>query len=258
MSMLKDNPVGFFDSGVGGISVLKQAVKLMPREDFIYYGDSKNAPYGTKSVDEVKQLSFLAVDFLRERSIKALVVACNTATSAAIEDIRQKYSDIPVIGIEPALKPAVELGRRGKIIVMATPMTLVERKFEHLMKAYGKHTDICPLPCPGLVELIEQGQITGTHVEEFLRVKLKDFLDKDIAAVVLGCTHYPFIKKSLNNILGEDVPLLDGSLGTSKQLRRQLAARELLSEKIEVGRIEIFNSIGDQRSITLSKRLLEV
>ena len=149
----RDKPIGVFDSGVGGISVLKEAVKLLPKEDFIYFGDSKNAPYGTKKVEEVIELSFTAVDFLLKHGVKAVVVACNTATSAAIESLRQKYIDIPIIGIEPALKPAVELNKRGKIIIMATPMTLLENKFQSLMKTYEKEIDIETLPCVGLVEL---------------------------------------------------------------------------------------------------------
>ena len=126
---IKDKPVGFFDSGVGGISVLKEAIKLLPKENFVYFGDSKNAPYGTKKVEEVIELSFNAVDFLLNHEVKAIVVACNTATSAAIDPLRLRYMNVPIIGIEPALKPAVELNKQGKIIIMATPMTLSENKF---------------------------------------------------------------------------------------------------------------------------------
>jgi len=131
------NPIGFIDSGVGGVSVLKEAVKLLPNENYIYFGDSKNAPYGIKSVKEVQKLTFDACEFLINHNAKALVIACNTATSAAINELRKKYKSIPVIGIEPALKPAVELNRKGKIIVMATPMTLAEKKFNELMLNYN-------------------------------------------------------------------------------------------------------------------------
>jgi len=124
-----DRPIGFFDSGVGGISVLKESLKILPNEDFVYFGDSINAPYGIKSVNEVKELTFNAVDFLLSKGVKVVVIACNTATSAAIDDLREKYKDIPIIGIEPALKPAVEISRGKSIIIMATPMTLAEKKF---------------------------------------------------------------------------------------------------------------------------------
>ena len=131
---LKNRPIGFMDSGVGGLSVLREAVRVLPNEDFIYFGDSANAPYGTRTVREIRELTFKAVEKLMEYDIKALVVACNTATSAAISELRSKYKDMPVIGIEPAVKPAVVCSNGGRIIVMATPMTLRQRKFRELIK----------------------------------------------------------------------------------------------------------------------------
>lgn len=257
-SNTKDSPVGFFDSGVGGLSVLKQAIHLLPRENFIYFGDSKNAPYGTKSLEEVKRLTFEAIEFLIEEGTKAIVVACNTATSAAIEDLRNCYKHIPIIGIEPALKPAVELRRKGKILIMATPMTLSEKKFSNLVKSYGKEADIAPLPCPGLVELIEKGIVSGSEVNEFLREKLNNYMNSQVASIVLGCTHFPFIKKELCNILGEDVPIIDGSLGTAKQLRKLLMLNDIMNESNKVGKIKIYNSLGSENVIELSYKLLNM
>jgi glutamate racemase len=251
-----NRPIGFFDSGVGGLSVLKQAITLLPRENFVYFGDSKNAPYGTRSVNEVKKLTFDAVDFLLTKKVKALVIACNTATSAAIEDIRKRYSFMPVIGIEPALKPAVELRRRGKIIIMATPVTLSEKKFNNLVIEYGKAAEIEPLPCPGLAELIERGVIEGEELHKYLLVKLNDFLEYDIAAIVLGCTHYPFIINEIKKIIGNDVPIIDGSIGTSKQLRRQLLKHGIMNDGYNSGRVEILNSSDNKEMINLSYNLL--
>lgn len=253
---LSERPIGFFDSGIGGISVLKEAVKLLPHENYIYFGDSKNAPYGTKTVDEVKKLTFAAVDFLLSKGAKAVVIACNTATSAAIEDLRSFYKNIPVIGIEPALKPAVKLKRKGKIIIMATPMTLSEKKFKRLMEDYKNDTDIEPLPCAGLVELIEQGLLEGEKVNYYLNNKLMPFLDNEISSVVLGCTHYPFIKKELSKILPKDTEIIDGSLGTSKQLKRQLSSANLLNTQNSLGKVEILNSLEDDNIINLSYKLL--
>jgi glutamate racemase len=257
-SDIKDRPIGFFDSGVGGISVLRQAIKVLPRENFIYYGDSRNAPYGVKSVEEVKRLSFEAAEFLVKNGAKAIVVACNTATSAAIEELRTHYRDFPVIGIEPALKPAVEIKRRGKVIIMATPMTLSEKKFSKLVENYGREVAIEPLPCPGLVELIEKGVVEGREMNDFLKLKLNKYLYEDIAAVVLGCTHYPFIRKELSSIIGEDVPILDGSEGTAKQLRRLLLSSNLMSERIEAGKVEIYNSAQKDELMKLSYHLLNL
>ena len=256
---LEDRPIGFFDSGVGGISVLKEAVKLLPSEDFIYFGDSKNAPYGIKNVDEVKALTFNAVDFLMKKNIKALVVACNTATSAAIADLRKKYGKVmPVIGIEPALKPAVEYKRKGKIIIMATPMTLSETKFNSLMNNYKNQSAIEPLPCPGLVELIENGIIEGHELDIYLRDRISQFQQVGIDAVVLGCTHYPFIKKSLSKILTKEVLIIDGSKGTANQLKRQLTQYNIINKRKLDGSVEINNSLEDDKIIKLSYKLLDL
>ncbi|KHD35221.1 glutamate racemase [Clostridium acetobutylicum] len=254
---VKNNPIGVIDSGVGGISVLKEAVKQLPYENFIYYGDSKNAPYGIKSVDEVRNLTFNVVEKLLKLNIKALVVACNTATSAAIDELREKYKNIPVIGIEPALKPAVELKRRGKIIIMATPMTLSEVKFKNLMEKYEEDSEIVKLPCPGLVELIEDGIVEGEKMQEYLRNKFKDYEKDDIAAFVLGCTHYPFVKKEIASIV-RDVPIIDGSQGTVMQLKRKLDKYDILNIGSEKGKIKIMNSLKDDKILDLSYRLLDL
>jgi glutamate racemase len=253
---IQNKPIGIFDSGVGGISVLKEATKVLPNENFIYYGDSKNAPYGTRTVEEVKNLSFDVAEYLINRGVKALVVACNTATSAAISDMREKYK-MPVIGIEPALKPAVSLGRKGKILIMATPMTLAEEKFYNLMKKYGTQSEIESLPCPGLVELIEKGIFTGEEINSYLNEKFSPYIDYGIAAIVLGCTHYPFIKREITKIV-KDVPIIDGSLGTAKQLKMKLTELKLLNNSAGNGKIELLNSLDDSRIIEISKKLLNL
>lgn len=252
----KDAPIGFFDSGVGGLSVLKEAIRLLPREDFVYFGDSKNAPYGSKTVEKVKKLSFQATDFLLEQGVKAIVVACNTATSAAIEDLRETYPQLPIIGIEPALKPAVELQRRGKILIMATPVTLAEKKFSNLMRSFERTSDIVPLPCPGLAELIETGNIDGEEIESYLNNRLNIYKESRIASIVLGCTHYPFVKNKLTSIIGNEVPILDGSCGTAKQLRRLLLKNNLMCEKVNAGKVSIYNSLDTKYIIDLSYTLL--
>ena len=168
-------PIGFFDSGVGGLSVLKEAIKLMPNENYIYFGDSKNAPYGVKNVDDVKELTYNAFNLLREKGAKAVVVACNTATSAAVADLRKDYKDIPIVGIEPALKPAVELNRDGAIVIMATPMTLREKKFGNLMNKYNGGKEIIPMPCAGVVEFIESGDLDGDDLKDYLKDKFSEF-----------------------------------------------------------------------------------
>lgn len=255
---IKNSPIGFFDSGVGGLSVLREAISIMPNENYIYFGDSKNAPYGTRELNNVKQLTFNAVEFLREKNVKAIVIACNTATSAAIEDLRSKYTDIPIIGIEPALKPAVKLHRNGSVIIMATPMTLREKKFKQLMCKYQDECDIISMPCAGLVEFVENGILKGIELEDYLNNKFKDYNKSDIAAVVLGCTHYPFIKETLSKIIGIDIPLIDGGAGTSHELQRKLEEKDMLTDSESRGNVEIYNSTNDMKVIDFCYNLINV
>lgn len=253
---IKNSPIGFFDSGVGGLSVMKEAISIMPNEDFIYFGDSQNAPYGTKELEEVRNLTLNVADFFMKKKVKAIVVACNTATSAAIELLRDKYKDTIIIGIEPALKPAVKLNRKGNIIIMATPMTLREKKFKSLMEKYKSDCSIVSLPCAGLVEFIEQGILEGKELENYLREKLKPYLSEDIAAIVLGCTHYPFIKNTLSKVVGHDVPLIDGGVGTSHELKRKLIEKACLTDSKEKGKIIIYNSTNDNKIIDFCYNLI--
>lgn len=250
-------PIGFFDSGVGGLSVLKEAIKLMPNENYIYFGDSKNAPYGVKNVDDVKELTYNAFNLLREKGAKAVVVACNTATSAAVADLRKDYKDIPIVGIEPALKPAVELNRDGAIVIMATPMTLREKKFGNLMNKYNGGKEIIPMPCAGLVEFIESGDLDGDDLKDYLKDKFSEFKGQKIGSVVLGCTHYPFVRKAIQETIGNNIPVIDGGLGTCKELRRRLANQNLINDSTKKGNIEIYNSLKDQRMIDISNALLK-
>lgn len=254
--MASTAPIGFFDSGVGGISVLKKAMDILPQEDFVYFGDSLNAPYGDKDLATIKKLSFQVVEKLMEYSIKALVVACNTATSAAIEDLRQSYPDLPVIGIEPALKVAVDHTETGNILVLATKRTLEEKKFKNLLDRYKESRSVETLPLPGLVEIIEEG---GDYQEKsylFLEEALKS-VEKEMSAVVLGCTHYPFIKPSLRRIYGKDVLIVDGSEGTARHLKEVLLERDLLTDKEEKGTLLVLNSSPEEKFQELSFRLLE-
>ena len=242
----KNRPIGFFDSGVGGLSVLKEAIKLMPKEHYIYFGDSKNAPYGVREVEDVRDFTYKAVEFLIEKGAKAIVIACNTATSAAVAALRISYQGMPIVGIEPAVKPAVNLKRQGPIIIMATPVTLKEKKFNNLMERYRDEADIFPMPCPGLMDFIESGKVKGKEVEGISRNKYKAFSREKIGAIVLGCTHYPFIKPVIEEILGQNIPIIDGGIGTSIELMRRLKSKGLINDSLIQGNVEIYNSLGMQ------------
>lgn len=248
-------PIGVFDSGVGGISILKELVKLMPNENFIYYGDSANAPYGTKSLEQVAELVNKDAEYLCEKGVKALVVACNTATSVGIKFLRERYNGVmPVIGIEPALKPAVLSKEHPTVLVMATPMTLREEKFHNLMQRFMEQAHIVPLPCPGLMEFVERGELSGEGLEEYLTELFSPY-DK-VDAVVLGCTHYPFVKEMIRKVIGNDVMLFDGGEGTAKETRRQLEAWGIVNPSVELGKVVFENSAKREELLDLSRRLL--
>lgn len=249
----KQDYIGLFDSGVGGISVLRHMLRLMPNERYLYIGDSANAPYGTKTREQVKELSFAMAEKLMKRGIKALVVACNTATSAAINDLRSAYPDLIVVGIEPALKLAADRFPKGNLGVMATPMTLREEKFDLLLHRFDSQCRVSKIPAPGLVELIEQGRGNSAEAEILLRSLLKDYIG-NIDALVLGCTHYPFAAEAISRVLGEQVALLDGGDGTARETKRRLALAGLLNDG--PGEILIENSSENPKIIELAYRLL--
>lgn len=254
-TLCKNNPIGIFDSGLGGISVLRELVRIMPSEDFIYLGDSLHAPYGTKTLEEVRQRSIENAEFLFDKGAKGLVVACNTATSAAVRLLREMYPYIPIVGIEPAVKPAVNCMEHPKVLVMATPMTIREEKFHKLMDRYKEQGEIIPLPCPGLMNFVERGDFDGEDLEKYLSELLFEYKHNKVDAVVLGCTHYPFVKSMISKVLGGDVLLFDGGEGTAREMKRRLGASDLLTDKNQKGKVEFINTIPGEEKINLCKNL---
>lgn len=257
MQMRKRQPIGVFDSGVGGISVLKELMRIMPEENYIYFGDSKHAPYGTKTLEEVRRLTFHNARLLLEEGAKGLVVACNTATSAAVRIMRSMYPSLPIVGIEPALKPAALQKEHPRVLVMATPMTVQQEKFGQLMRRYEKKADIYPLPCPGLMEFIEAGDLCSGQLHDFLRKLLTPYLDRQLDSVVLGCTHYPFARGIIQEIVGDAVTIFDGGGGTAREMKRRLAAAGLLSDSNVHGWVKFENSLEAAGELALCRRLLE-
>lgn len=243
-------PIAVFDSGVGGISVLKELEKIMPGEDYIYYGDSANAPYGTKTLEEVRQLTCEhARRLLFDEGAKGLVVACNTATSAAVKILRSRYPDIPIVGIEPAVKPAVLCKENPRVLVMATPMTIREEKFHRLMDKYKDKGTIIPLPCPGLMNFVERGDLDGDDLRKYLEELLFEYNHNKVDAVVLGCTHYPFVKKMISQTLGDEVLVFDGGAGTAREMKRRLNEKNLLSSGKSKGTVKFENSLEGELNI---------
>lgn len=252
---LDQRPVGLLDSGLGGISVLGEALRQLPNEDYVYYGDTANAPYGDKTPEEVLGLVHQAVERLIELRCKAIVIACNTATSVSAGKLRQELA-LPIIGMEPALKPASMLPGEGKILVMATRVTLALPKFQALMAQYGR--DAVPVPCPGLMECVERGELEGPQVTALLRQLLGPWLSQPVKAVVLGCTHYPFLRKAIAALFPEGTPLIDGNAGSVRQLRRRLEEQNLLSDRQEPGRITFLSSSEDPSVLQRMQTMLEL
>ena len=248
----KTDPIGVFDSGVGGISVLRELIRLMPGENYLYFGDSANAPYGDRPTEQVRELTMKVARELVARGVKALVVACNTATSAAVSLLRQTWPELTVIGIEPALKPAVDRFPTGRIGIMATQVTLREGKLARQLERFPQAA-VSLIPAPGLVELVEQGCTRGEKVEALLKTVLSPYRGK-LDALVLGCTHYPFVREGISHVLGPDTVLLDGGEGTARQTMRCLAAADLLNSG--PGSVQMENSLPGPDILQLCMDLL--
>jgi len=248
-------PVAVFDSGLGGISVLRELVRTLPRENYLYFGDSLHAPYGTKTPQEVITLSLQAADRLLSQGAKALVVACNTATSAAIRTLRKTYPELAIVGTEPAIKPAVERHPGGRILMLATAMTVQEEKFQRLKAQYDEQAQIIPIACSGLMEYVEQGILRGAEVEGYLLDKLEPYLKVPIDAVVLGCTHYPFLSGAIRRIVGRRPEIIDGSIGIARQLERRLEEQGLLNTDDVPGTVEFQNSLDEPEMLGLMQAL---
>lgn len=246
-------PIAVFDSGVGGISVMRELMRQLPQEQFVYFGDCANAPYGSRPTEEIRRLSIHAYDLLSQAQPKATVIACNTATSAAADLLRQAHPEDIIVGIEPALRPAARRFPGGHIVVMATEATLREQKFAHLMEKVGRDCRITPLPCPELVEFVERGEIDGPALLDYLTCQLAPWQKPD--AVVLGCTHFPFVRKAIARLLGPEVAILDGGEGTARQTRRLLQQRGLLHQG--TGSVRLHSS-GSPESLRLMERLLQL
>ncbi len=218
-------PVGVFDSGFGGVSFLKKAVELLPEENYIYYGDNANAPYGDRTEYEINGLSLKCADYLMNRGIKALVVACNTATGTAIRSIREHIS-VPVLSMEPAIKPACNKEGDGKVLMLATVATTRLSRYKSLKMRMPKPGRVIDVPCPGLVNRIEKGIMGSNDFDDLLSLYLAPYEGEKIDSIVLGCTHYVFIKEAIDNYAKNHfcgrAEIIDGSEGTARQLERVL------------------------------------
>ena len=256
---ISTHAIGVFDSGLGGISVLKELVELMPNENYIYYGDSCYAPYGTKNKEEIIERCITICDYLISKEVKAIVIACNTATSAAVNVLRDKYKPLPIIGMEPALKPAANDKKNNNIVVMATNLTLNEEKFNNLMKKYSDSNNIIKMPCPELVDIVENDMLNDTVlIEKTLKKYYSDIEISTLDSVVLGCTHFVFFKEHLSKMLDKKTNIIDGNNGTAKHLKEVLEQNGKLNNTncaVNDEKVILLNSHKDVKYIELSKIL---
>ncbi|GFD75657.1 glutamate racemase [Tenacibaculum sp. KUL113] len=233
MKMITQQPIGIFDSGIGGTSIWKEIHQLLPKENTIYLSDSKNAPYGQKSTQEIVNLSIKNTEFLIDKGAKIIVVACNTATTNAIEYLRANYK-IPFIGIEPAIKPASLQTQTGTIGILATKGTLNSALFEKTTSSLNDQINIIEQVGEGLVELIENGNIYSNKMTLFLKKYLTPMLDKKCDYIVLGCTHYPYLLPQIQKITGKNVKIIDSGEAVARQVKNVLLQQNLLNNSNEV------------------------
>ena len=250
-------PVGFFDSGLGGLTVLDKALRAMPDEDYIYYADEANVPYGEKTPEQIAQFARDAVECLRDRGCKAVVIACNTATSVAVEELRQSFT-LPIIGIEPAVKPAVEQSGHRRILVMATPVTIRESRLKGLIASLDAEDAVDLLAMPGLVRFCEREEFDSPAVREYVRDRLEGKDPAAYSAVVLGCTHFNHFRAVLADFFPGSVGFIDGSTGTARRLRMILEEQGMRGGG--TGRVEYLVTGGEpapEELIGRARRLLD-
>ncbi|MEQ1560631.1 MAG: glutamate racemase [Methyloglobulus sp.] len=234
-------PIGVFDSGVGGLSVLREIRKQLPNENLIYVADSAHAPYGDKTKQFIEDRSTAIVEFFLSQQVKAVVVACNTATAAAGKELRAMYQ-LPIVAMEPAIKPATELSKTGVIGVLATHRTINSTNFQVLFSRFADQVKIIPQACPGLVDQIEAGDIDGIKTRDLVCHYVQPLMAQNVDVIVLGCTHYPFLAPLIQEIVGQGIKVIDSGYAIAKRLLFLLESHALLSEHQQQGSVHFYSS----------------
>jgi glutamate racemase len=252
----REGPVGIFDSGVGGLSVMREIVRRLPDEDVVFFADTVHCPYGRRTHEEIQQLVRGIVGFLVFQGAKIVVVACNTASAAALHQVRETF-ETPIVGMEPAVKPAAERSGRRIVGVMATEATFQGALFASLVERFASGVEVLTRTCPGLVEQVEKGLVTADATREMLEICLRPMLDAGVDSVVLGCTHYPFLRALIGEIVGDGVEIIDPSSAVARQTARVLRREGLLSEK-GPGRYRFYTTGDPQRFERLLEELTDL
>ncbi|RIK28844.1 MAG: glutamate racemase [Anaerolineae bacterium] len=248
MDSKPDSPIGIFDSGVGGLSVLRAIRKQTPNENILYFGDQGHIPYGPRPMDQIRDFSEATTNFLLQRDAKIIVVACNTASAAALKFLRGKFPLVQFVGMEPAVKPAAEQTRTGKVGVLATPATFQGELYASVVERFANGVELFQNTCSGLVQQIERGNLNGSETRKILQDALTPMLEQNIDTVVLGCTHYPFVIPLIQEIVGENVRVIDPAPAVARQVERLLEASGRRRKSSARGIVEVFTS-GDPAAL---------
>lgn len=243
-----NSPIGIFDSGVGGLSVLRAIRAQMPNETILYFGDQRHIPYGPRPMVQIRNFSEAITNFLLQHRAKIIVVACNTASAAALKYLRERFSRVQFVGMEPAVKPAAEHTRTGKVGVLATPATFQGELYASVVERFANGVQLFQNTCSGLVQQIEQGNLNGGETRKILQDALQPMLKENIDTVVLGCTHYPFVIPIIQEIVGENVRVIDPAPAVARQVHRLLEAGGMASASKARGIVKIYTS-GDTASL---------
>lgn len=250
-----NQPLGVFDSGVGGLSVLKVIQQKLPHENVIYLADTKYIPYGEKEPNFIVERAIRITDFLLTQNIKTLIIACNTATAAAAKLLRENYPTLPIVAMEPAVKPATKATRNGKVGVLATSGTLRSAKFAALLDKFAHNVKVFAQPCPGLMECIERGELTTTNTRQLLTHYVRPLLDAGCDTIILGCTHYPFLRPLLAELLPSHIVVIDTGEAVARYLCSLLSEQHLASDRNSEGQIRLFTT-GDLNSFKQTVNML--
>lgn len=253
----KEEFIGVFDSGVGGLSVLREIWAQLPHEDTIYFADTAHCPYGSRSTDEIRELSAGIVRFLIHRGAKVIVVACNTASAAALHRLREQFA-VPIVGMEPAVKPAAEHTHTGKVGVIATQVTFQGELFARLVERFAGGVNVLTQACPGLVNQVEAGKLDDTETDRLLRLYLQPMVDAGIDSLALGCTHYPFLQDAIQRVVGPAVEIIDPAPAVARQTARVLERNGLLTTSQGPARHLFYTSSNPAAFAAAAGRLLDI
>ncbi|HOM67210.1 MAG TPA: glutamate racemase [Brevefilum fermentans] len=245
---LSNKPIGIFDSGVGGLSILRAMRKFLPAEHILYTADQAHIPYGPRQREDIRDFAFGITEFLLDRGAKLIVVACNTASAVALHDLRARYPEIPFVGMEPAVKPAAAQSQTGRVGVLATPTTFAGEMYHALVNRFAQGIQIYQNTCPGLVEQIERGELEAPATRAILEAALQPMLAENVDTIVLGCTHYPFVIPLIQDITGPDVHTIDPAPAIARQTQRLLDEHGWLNTSQAPGRLQFFTS-GESASL---------